>query len=438
VKQRARGLHKQTPAAIESEKIVLGTALRFTESLPDIVAALPTEDFFYNFNNRTLYAAILYCYEHGGIADIATVVQRLRDTVEMDKAGGIVGIEQLRADIISLAPLKHHLDILVSSYQRRELIRQSELMAAKASDPNISPETIMSFGHAAIDGIADCSTVSKHSSIKESIASNLDDIRLYQSGLMADRIVSTGLHDLDKMVEIRDGSVTVIAARPSMGKTALALTITGNVAGVLRRQVDFYSLEMPAQELTMRMVCQRAKISANKIKRKDGINEDEMFMIEHSAQEVAAMPIAPFDIGYNSWPKMRAEILRCKRTRNTRLVVVDYLQLMDNQTAGDNRNLEIGSITRDMKAVAKEVGVPIILLSQLSRNTEQRKEKKPVLSDLRDSGSIEQDADNVIFIHRDRDSITELLVAKQRNGPTGEVPVYWDASLARFANLAYK
>lgn len=438
MKQRARSLKIQTPAATESEKIVLGTALRFPESIPDIVSAIPADAFFHDHRNRTLYAAILYCYNNGGVADLATVVQRLRDTSEMEKAGGIVAVERLRADIISDSRLRHHLDTLISAYQRREMIRQSELIASKAADPNTPTEAIMSFAHSAIDDIADCSTTAKPSSISDSIAANLEDIRLYQAGLMADRIVTTGLSDLDKMLEIRDGSVTVLAARPSMGKTALALTITGNVAGTLNRQVDFYSLEMPAQELTMRMVCQRAKISGSRIKRKESLSEDEMLFIERSAAEVASMKIAPFDVGYNSWPRMRAEILRCRRARQSRLVVVDYLQLMDNASSGDNRNLEIGSITRDMKAVAKEVGIPIILLSQLSRNPEQRKEKKPVLSDLRDSGSIEQDADNVVFIHRDQDNITELLIAKQRNGPTGSVPVYWDSTLARFANLSYK
>lgn len=437
--KHSKPLRRDTPTAIEAEKAVLGTALRFSESVPTIVTLLPTEAAFYLSAHQTIYSAIIDVYTETGGVDPIAVSHNLQMSGELSGVGGRVYLNDLMQTVLSDVRTEAHCAMVVDAYQRRELIDKATRIAELAYDYNNNADALIATAHADIDTVADTIHRVERPGLADATASNLSDIELYQTGMMSERITRTGLTDLDRLLEIRNDTLTVIAGRPSLGKTALAMCIMGNVSATLGRRVLFFSHEMSAEEITFRMLTQLSRVTKSRIMVKGALTESDLRLLEVAAQQISELPIDVRDSGFGSWPKTQSEIRRCHRRNRPNLIIVDYLQLMDGGGKPENRNLELGHITRGMKALAKEIDTPIILLSQFSREVE-KSSRKPRMSDLRDSGSIEQDADNIIFIHRDdkQASVTTLIVDKQRNGPTGEVDVFWDKDLARFANLSYK
>ena len=435
------------PQNVEAEEFLLGSILTEEKILVDIIDAIHPDD-FYDPRHRILYQGILDLYNKNKPVDLLTITNILRDKGQLEAVGGASYVSRITSIIPTAAHAETYAEIVREKSTRRHLIGAGEKIVKLAHDETAEREVaeLLELAEAEIYQVSQAGQGNNELVSLESIlASSFDRIEELHANGGEIRGVSTGFSDFDKLTAgLHPSDLIVLAARPSMGKTTLAMNVAQYVSQHSKKSVLFFSLEMSKEQLVDRMLSEEAGVDSWNI-RTGNLSDDEFEKLSHAwgALSEAKMYI-------DDTPGLNILELKTKARRHAiknplGLIVVDYLQLMSSakKSYGDNRVQEISEISRGLKIVARELNVPIIALSQLSRSVESRPDKQPQLADLRESGSIEQDADLVMFIYREdyynpeteRQGIADILIKKHRNGPTGKLELYFDKQRVRFRGL---
>lgn len=432
------------PQSLESEKAFLGALMIRPEGMTESVDAIHV-DAFYSEKHRIIYRAILSLWQKNEPVDVESVRATLADQKQLEHIGGVQYLAELAAEVPAASNARFYAGQVQKKAMLRNLIDAGEYIAELGYDEAEELEEILDKAEKKIYEVTATPTLSKFTPLRESLQEAWARLEHLQEHKDEMRGVRTGFKELDTLLAgFQKSDLIILAARPSMGKTALALDIARHAAVRYQTPVGIFSLEMSAQQLVDRMVAAEARVNAWNL-RTGRITDQEDFTRIHDAYDrLSQAPIFIDDQPGNNILKMRAVSRRLKRESGLGLLVVDYLQLMvPTQTrATDNLVQQVTEISRSLKNLARELDVPVLALSQLSRAVEQRR-GKPRLSDLRDSGSIEQDADVVMFIHREdkmneaseRPNIAEILIEKHRNGPVGKVELYFDDKRTTFTSI---
>ena len=433
------------PQNIEAEQAVLGAMLIKKEAIAEVQEILQPDD-FYREAHRIVYEAMVQLQNNDEAVDLVTLTEQLRKSEQLDKIGGLAFITQLANAVPTAANVVYHAKIVKEKAELRSLINAATAIASAAYEDNTDVENIMDDAEKKILAVANRQNGGAFESMKSIVMRTFERINvLYESkgGLTG---ISSGFKDLDKLTAgLQKSDLILVAARPSMGKTAFTLNIASYV-GTHGGKVAFFSLEMSKEQLMQRMLCAEGGIDATKL-RTGQLDTPEWNKLVHVADTLSRAPIYIDDTAGIQINELRSKARRLKSQHGLDLIIIDYLQLMqgsNTKNSGDNRQAEIAEISRSLKALARELNVPIIALSQLSRSVENRQVKKPMLSDLRESGSLEQDADIVMFLYREdyydpqttNQNITEVIIAKHRNGPVDTVKLYFKKEYTRFDNLS--
>ncbi len=432
------------PNSAEAEQAVLGAVLSDPKALAELADMLKPED-FYRDAHRVVFRAMLDLFDAGEVIDMITLVETLKKGNRLDSAGGITYVTTLANCVPTAANAAAHAKIVREKAAKRKLINMAAQVVQMGFEDEEDVSVIVERTGTMLIDVSSEHQPTAFAEPKSLAAKVLD--RFAQFAEAKGRIfgLATGFPDFDRVTGgLQVPDFILLAARPSMGKTALAVNMAVYVA-MSKRNVALFSLEMSKEQLMQRIICGEAELPYEKVK--GGImNEDDWKRAIGAANEVAAVPLHIDDTGALSVSEVKGRCRRLKAEKGLDLVVIDYLQLMrgDSGNSGDNRQQEISEISRGLKALAKDLSVPVIALSQLSREVEKRANKRPMLSDLRESGSLEQDADIVGFLYRDdyynpeteNKNITELILAKHRNGPTGTIELYFRKDFTRFYPLS--
>ncbi|MCU0775114.1 MAG: replicative DNA helicase [Ideonella sp.] len=438
------------PHSIEAEQSVLG-GLLLDNSAWDRAADTLTESDFYRYEHRLIYTAIGHLVNATKPADVITVFEQLQSLGKAEDCGGIVYLNALANSVPSAANLRRYAEIVRERAVLRKLIAASDEIATMAFNPLGRPiDQILDEAEGRIFRIGE-ETERSHQgplSMDQLVVQLLDRVNeLHEAGAQDVTGVRTGFYDLDRMTAgLQPGDLIVLAARPSMGKTAFALNIGEHVAINEGLPVVVFSMEMGASQLALRMVGSLGRIDQQHL-RTGALRDDEWSRLSEAVEK-----LQKGSMFIDETPALTPNELRARARRLSRhcgklgLIIVDYLQLMSGSSSSDeNRATELGEVSRGLKALAKELGCPVIALSQLNRSVETRNDKRPMMSDLRESGAIEQDADVIMFIYRDdyytkeqskEPGVAEIIIGKQRNGPVGTVKLTFLKPLTRFDNLA--
>jgi replicative DNA helicase len=431
------------PQHLEAEEFVLGAILLDNQAMNKALEVLsPTA--WYRESHRRIFQAMVELSEANEAIDQITVCERLRRRNELEQVGGAAYLARLVAQVPTAANIRHHAKIVQDKALLRSLITVSTDIAASAYQETEKVEDLIDQAERKIFELAERRMRQSFIPVKHIVKGAFEMIeRLYEK---KERVtgVPTGFTELDEMTAgLQPSDLIILAGRPSMGKTALALSMAQHAAIQKRHAVAVFSLEMSKEQLVLRMLCSEARVDSHKL-RSGFLGRADWPLLTAAAGRLAEAPIFIDDTPAMTVLEMRAKARRLMAERGLGLVIVDYLQLMRGRGDADNREQEISDISRSLKALAKELSVPVIALSQLSRAVETRGgDKKPQLADLRESGAIEQDADVVMFVFReevyrqteDNRGIAEILVRKQRNGPIGDVRMAFLDRYTRFENL---
>jgi replicative DNA helicase len=436
------GLDRLPPQNIEAEQSVLGAVLLENDALLKALEILSAED-FYRESHRKLFNVMIELFEKNEAIDLITVTDELRKRNELEDAGGVTYLSSLANQIPTAANVRYHAKIIKEKALLRGLLRSATEIAARVYESTMEADEMVDYAERAIFDISDRRTKTAFYSLKEVIKGSFEMIEQLYDKKEAITGVPSGFADLDEQTTgFQPGDLIIIGGRPSMGKTALGLNIAQHVALELREPVAIFSLEMSKEQLALRMLCAEAMVDSNSV-RKGFIRKEDWHKLTSAAGRLAEAPIFIDDSSGTSVLEMRAKARRLKVEHHggLGLVVVDYLQLMRGRGSFERREQEISEISRSLKGLAKEMKVPVIALSQLNRGVESRTDKRPSLADLRESGAIEQDADVIIFLYREEvyqkdnpqfKGKAEAIIAKQRNGPTGTIPLTFLSSCTRF------
>lgn len=434
------------PQDLAAEQGVLGGILVHGEDvLAGIAAALRPDD-FYDRRHGKIFEAMLALYNQGRPVDEITVTSRLNDTGQLQPVGGPVLLAELADIAISPAHVDHYATLVRDKAQLRAFIEAAHSAVDNAYTHQADPDIALEEAERAIFAATQDRHTKGFAALGEVVQSALGVIekRFKQKGMVAG--VPTGFARLDTLTTgLQSGDLIIIAGRPSMGKTAFALNIAANAALDGRIPVAVFSLEMSKEQLGLRLLSSEAGVSGSKMRSGFLSQNQDWPALTAAADKLFSAPIYIDDTPAISVLEMRAKARRIKADKGLGLILVDYLQLMRGRRESfDSREQEISDISRSLKALAKELDLPVVALSQLNRKVEDRPNKRPQLSDLRESGAIEQDADVIAFIYRDRvynkeneDNVAEIIIGKQRNGPTGVVKLAFLDDLTRFENLAF-
>lgn len=432
------------PQSLESEKAFLGALMIRPEAMAESVDAI-SPDAFYSEKHRLIYRACLGLWQKNEPVDVESVRAALADQKLLEQVGGVMYLAELAAEVPAASNARHYGTQVQKKSMLRSLIDAGEYVAELGYDEGEELEETLDKAEKRIYEVTATPTLSKFTPLKDSLTEAWARLEHLQEHKDEIRGVHTGFKELDNLLAgFQKSDLIILAARPSMGKTALALDIARQTAVHYKTPVGIFSLEMSAQQLVDRMVAAEARVNSWNL-RTGRIHDQEDFARIHDAYDrLSQAPIFIDDQPGNNILKMRAVARRLKRESGLGLLIVDYLQLMvpTQARATDNLVQQVTEISRSLKNLARELDVPVLALSQLSRAVEQRR-GKPRLSDLRDSGSIEQDADVVMFIHRDdkmnenseRPNIAEILIEKHRNGPVGKVELFFDDKRTTFTSI---
>jgi len=442
----ASGFTRIPPHSIEAEESVIGGILLDNEAFDRIADVVKPEDFYVERHARIL-SAMASLSESAMPMDAVTIAERLRQRGDLERIGGVAFLLELSERVPTAANVEHYARIVKEKATIRRLIRASTEIIERAYDTSVETDDYVDRAEQAIFEISEQSRhagpVRVSGLVLESLA-KIDRLIERKSTITG---VPTGFDDLDRMTAgFQPSDLIIVAGRPSMGKTAFCLNIASNVALNANTGVAVFSLEMSADQLVMRMLCSLAQLDLARV-RVGHIQDREYKKIAQAVGQLGEASIYIDDTPALSVMELRARARRLRRdpAANLGLIVVDYLQLMRGR-GEDSREQEISNISRSLKALAKELALPIIALSQLNRQVELRADKKPVMADLRESGAIEQDADVIAFIYRDEvyhpdsadQGIAEILIAKQRNGPIGNVRLSFQKQFALFSSLSQR
>ena len=437
------------PHSVEAEQSVLG-GLLLDNLAWDRAADLLNDGDFYRYEHKLIHAAIGALINASRPADVITVFERLQSLGKADECGGLTYLNALAQSVPSAANLRRYAEIVRERAILRKLVAASDEIATTAFNPQGRPVSqILDEAEGRIFRIGEEGSRSRQGfqGMDQLVVQLIDRVNeLHENGAEEVTGVRTGFYEMDRMTAgLQPGDLIVLAARPSMGKTAFALNIAENVAVHEGLPVVVFSMEMGASQLALRMVGSLGRINQQHL-RTGKLADDEWSRLSEAVDKLGKAPVF-----IDETPALNSNELRARARRQARqcgrlgLIVVDYLQLMSGSSSGDeNRATEIGEISRGLKALAKELKCPVIALSQLNRSVESRNDKRPMMSDLRESGAIEQDADVIMFIYRDdyynkeskEPGVAEIIIGKQRNGPTGDVRLAFLKPLTRFENLA--
>ncbi|MBI3321191.1 MAG: replicative DNA helicase [Candidatus Omnitrophica bacterium] len=436
-------LERVPPQNIEAEQAVLGAMLLEEEAVVQ-AAELLEESTFYNDPHRKIFAALLALYKANVPVDLVTVTDELKKRNALDEIGGPSYLAMLTSIVPTAANAEHYCCIVKQKAILRELIRVSTHIATESYAESMDPDHLLDKAEALIFDIASKKLKRDAVAMKDIIKSSIEMIdTLYQrKGMITG--MPTGFIELDQQLAgLQPADLIVVAGRPAMGKSSFALCVAEHIALVQKAGVALFSLEMSKENLVQRMLCSHARINAHNV-RSGMLSTSDWPNLTKAAGKLSEAPIYVDDSPGISILELRAKARRLKSRHNIGLVILDYLQLMEESSYAENRQQEISVISRGLKALARELTVPIIAVSQLSRAPERRESFRPRLSDLRESGAIEQDADVVLMLFREdyynpseeNKGIAEVIIAKQRNGPTGTVKLVFLSEYTRFETLA--
>lgn len=432
-------LGKSLPYSPEAERAVLGALLLNDQRLDEIIGILNADD-FYVPAHRHIFKAMVHCASKQQRLDLVTLQDHLSKQNVLEASGGVSFLIALQEDIPALGLLEQHARLVKEKSVLRELINSATTIISNCyAQDDKGIEAVVDEAEKTIFNIAAKRTndnfVQLNIWLKRTFQA-LSDIKLQARGVTG---IPTGFERLNEMTSgLQKSDLVVLAARPSMGKTALALGFA-HYASCLGYSVGFFSLEMSAEQLTMRLLSSESGVHHHNI-RNGSISSEEWVEITHAAARMAERKLFIDDGASQTITDVRAKARRLKQEQGLNLLVIDYLQLIQSSKHFENRHQEVSDISRSLKALAKELGIPIIALSQLSRAVDARIDKRPLLSDLRESGAIEQDADLIMFLYRDsvynqeteRPELSELIIGKQRNGPTGTVYLNYQREIMLF------
>lgn len=440
-------LERQPPYNAEAEMAVLGSILLKPDVCDEISLVLRAED-FYDEAHSKLFSTMLGMHDSGRRIDIALLVDELKRNQDFDRIGGAAFLARVGDAVPTAAHAKHYAEIVRTDATSRSLIDASTDILRDAYDPSNDPRELLGRAEQRIFSILDRRGSSNVSVIKDVLNVALDRIDARLRGEHIGAGVDTGFVGLDKMMGgLHNSELVILAARPSMGKTAFAMNIAEHVALNQLAPVLFVSLEMSSIELADRLLCSVAEVDSRRL-RNGTISQEDRKRLLDTANRIAECPLYIDDSPSRTVTEVAAAARRIKRNQKALgLIVLDYLQLLQPDDPRDPRQEQVAKMARRLKGLARELEVPILCLAQLNRQAEAAKENKPRLSHLRESGAIEQDADVVMFVHREeyylsadeRDSVAglaEIIVAKQRNGPVGEEQLIWRKEFTRFADPA--
>lgn len=435
---------KLPPQNLDAEKSLLGAVLIDENVLTRISDKLSAED-FYDHRHQLIFAAMLHLYERHQPVDLLTLADQLKKHEQLEEAGGGDYLSELTNQVPTAAHAESYADIINQNAMRRRLITASGNIGELAFDESKTTGELLENAEQQLFAVSDKALRQDLVSLEQILDESFDRIEELHRNKGALRGIRTGWRDLDSMTAgLQRSDLIILAARPAMGKTTLVTNLAYNVATVAKQSVLFFSLEMGKEQLVDRMLADAAGVDAWSI-RTGNLTDEDFEKLSAAMGEMAEAPIYIDDTPGLSVLDLRTKARRAAHDHPLGLVIVDYLQLMQggSKKYGDNRVQEISEISRGLKLIARELNVPVVALSQLSRSVENRSPQIPQLSDLRESGSIEQDADIVAFIYREayynpeteRQNITDLIIAKHRNGPTGKIELYFHPERLRFMSL---
>ncbi|MEW6184429.1 MAG: replicative DNA helicase [Thermodesulfobacteriota bacterium] len=435
---------KVPPQNLEAEQSVLGGVLLEPEALSRVLEVMSGDD-FYREAHRKIFTAMLDLYQKGIPVDLITLTEILQNKGQMEEVGGVSYLTSLTDAIPSAVNVDVYARIIREKSILRRLIHRATEIASKGYGYGGSAEDLLDEAEKSIFEISEDKINPLVYPLQSIITESISTLELLYEKKEIVTGVPSGFTQLDKMTSgFQNSDLVIIAGRPSMGKTAFALNIARNAAVDNEIPVVVFSLEMSRHQLALRLLCSEADVDSYKV-RSGFFGEREWAKLTAAAGKLSEAPIFIDDSPAMTVLQMRAKARRLRSEKNLGLVVVDYLQLMKGREGIDNREQEISEISRSLKALAKELNIPVLAVAQLNRRPDIREDKRPVLADLRESGAIEQDADVICFIFREemydenskQKGIAEVLVRKHRNGPTGSVSLYFKDQCTRFENLAY-
>ena len=437
-------IERLPPQSIESEQAVLGSLLVSGDGITRIMDILEPE-YFYRKAHQEIYACMVTLFDNNEPIDILTVSQYLKDAGNLDSVGGRQYVTDLSLSVATTANLEYYARIVQEKALLRNLIKAGTEIVGNCYDA-ADAHTALDKAEHMIFSLAQKRGMQQLVHIKHVVEQSFQRIEERYENRDSLSGVPSGFYDLDALTSgFQASDLIIIAARPSMGKTALCLTMAQHAAIDKNIPVALFSLEMSKEQLVQRMLCSEASIDANRL-RTGHLHTNDWTHLAMAMGKLGEAPIYIDDSPLLNVLEIRAKARRLKaETKGLGLIIVDYIQLLQGRKQTDNRVQEVSEISRSLKTLAREINVPVIALSQLSRAVETRQNKRPMLSDLRESGSIEQDADLVMFIYRDeyynpeseKRGEAEIIIAKQRNGPTGNVELLYQASITRFLNKVH-
>ena len=435
-------LRKVPPQSPEAEEAVLGGILLDSQALDKVIEILGPDD-FYRPVSQKIFLAMITLSGRGEPIDLITLTDALKASDELQEVGGATYIAELGDRVPSAANITYYARIVREKAVLRSLIHVAGDIVSRAYTSQEDIEQFLDDAERLIFEVSEQRIRPAFSKVGDMIMDTIKTIeQLYERKELVTGI-PTGFLDLDqKTAGFQPADLAIIAARPSMGKTAFVLNIAQYVAAQTETPVGIFSLEMSKEQLVMRMLCSDARVDNAKV-RTGYLGERDFPRLAMAAGRLAEAPIYIDDTPGQNVLEVRAKARRLKHEANLGLVIIDYLQLMRGLTSEENRTQELAEISRGLKALAKELNIPVVALSQLNRQVELRGDKRPMMSDIRESGAIEQDADVIMFIYRDEfyhpeseeEGTAEIIIGKQRNGPTGTVRLAWRSEYTRFDNL---
>lgn len=439
------------PQNIEAEQAVLGAMLIDKEAIAKATELLSADD-FYREAHRVIFSVMLELYNKNEAVDMVTVTEILKRDNKLEDIGGIAYITSLANVVLTAANVKYHAEIVAEKSVLRQLVRVSTEIAAMGYEANDDVGTLLDTAESRILEISNRKKKADFTPINDILMDSVQSIESLLQNKGGLTGIPAGFADLDKLTSgLHPSDFIILAARPSMGKTALALNIVQNVAlrahkaiGGEPRSVAFFSLEMSKEQLVNRMLCAEAGIDSQRL-RVGEMHDEDWTHLWDACDTMSRAKIYIDDTAGITAMEMRSRARRLKAEHGLDLIVVDYLQLMQGSGKRNNsgdRQQEVSEISRSLKALARELDVPVLALSQLSRSVESRQVKRPMLSDLRESGSLEQDADIVAFLYREdyynpetENKHTELIIAKHRNGPVDTVNLFFQKQFTKFVGF---
>ncbi len=431
------------PQSIEAEQSVIGSMLIDKEVIPVVMEVLKPED-FYRPDHKEIYDVIIELFDRAQPIDLITVSERLKLHGKLELVGGLEYLTNIATEVPTTANVKHYAKIVEEKSLLRKLIKASSDIVELGFSASEEVSFILDKAEQNIFDILQKRSSQGFVPIKDVLVDTFNKLEELYNNKGHITGIPTGFSDLDfKTSGLHNSDLVLVAARPAMGKTAFALNLAQNAAVHSGIPVAVFSLEMSKEQLVNRMLCSEAMVDSNKMKTGQ-LEDNDWQKVARALGPLSEAPIFIDDTPGISITEIRAKCRRLKLEHNLGLVVIDYLQLMQgSKSRGENRQQEISEISRSLKILAKEINIPVICLSQLSRAAETRTDHRPILSDLRESGAIEQDADIVMFLYRDdyynpdteKKNIAEVILAKHRSGSTGTVELVWLGQYTKFANL---